>query len=130
MKLVASLVLLSTIFLPMITNGPPLSFPEQIELVAVGYELVGDADVFVACTGDGTLHLGAYAIRPDGTQGHTVFAVNVAEATLSEQRGYRPAVVIRGSIFGQPLEDCGITDVLSVIISNEKAGQVIMQQGN
>lgn len=129
MKLLASLILLTTIFLPMITNGPPLSFPEQIELVAVEYQLVGDAEVFVACATDGTLRLSVYAKRPDGTEGHTVFAVNVAEATLVEQVGYRPAVVIRGSIFGQPLENCGISNVLSVIISNATPGQIMLQQG-
>ncbi len=134
MRLLASLVLLcTTIFLPIITDGappaPPPSFPDQIELLAPGYELVGGAEVFVACASDQTLRLSAYALRPDGTQGHTIFAVDVAQARLDEEPQYRPTVVTRGSIFGQPLGNCGIANVLSVIISDPDNGLVILQQG-
>lgn len=126
----ALLFLLGTIFLPLVTNGNPPPFPQQLTARADGYQLVGGADVFVACAGDGTVRLSAYALRPDGSQGHTVFALDVAQGRLVERPEYRSSVVIRGSLFGQPLERCGVGGVLSVYIRDPNAGSVTLQQGS
>lgn len=123
-------LLVTLIFIPLVTNGDPAPFPASITLTAPGYRLVGGADLFVACAADGSLRVSGYALRPDDTQGHTVFAVDVPNAQLIERPEYRPSAVIRGSIFGQPLDRCGIGGVLSVSISNPNAGQVFMQRGN
>lgn len=128
-RLLIALLAVGIVFIPVVTNGDPPPVPERLDVVASGYRLVGGADLFVACAADGTLRVSAYALRPDGTEGHTVFAVDVAQRSLIEHPAYRPPVVIRGSLAGQPLTHCGIASILSAVILEPNAGRVRLQQG-
>jgi hypothetical protein len=119
------------LFFPYVPNGDPAPFPQSIILTAPGYRFVGGAAVFVACAPDGTLRFSAYAKRPNGTEGHSVFVVDVPNARLIEREEYRPSRVIQGSISsGQPMTHCGVDNILSTNIHNPDTGQVFMQRGN
>jgi hypothetical protein len=98
-----------SVYLPLVTAPATIEvLPDRLELEAPDYGLVGAATAFAACTGDGVLLVSAYAVRPDGTQGHTVFIVNVPEQRLHEVRTAR-GIPTRGSLVGYSagLEGCG-----------------------
>jgi hypothetical protein len=93
------------VYLPLVQTAPA-ALPDRLVLHAPGYGLVGGATAFVACTTDGTLLASAYAVRPDGTEGHTVFRVQGDQ--LVEIVGAR-GIASRGSLLGTSpgLAACG-----------------------
>ena len=123
-RLFACLVLVATIFIPLVTNGAQTApvFPrgEWVAFQTVGYQLVGGASPSVVCAADGTLRLRAYAKTTDNAiEGDLVFRADLATRMAHEVPASRSPVVVRGGAAGLDLERCGIDDYVHVVIREQ-----------
>lgn len=113
-----------TRYLPNVSNGTAQLLPRSVDLRAAGYKFTGSTPM-VACASDGTLWVSDYAIRPDGTEGHTVFSIDVANAQLIEQPEFR-SPGSRGAIVGADMGRCGYT-LLSTNAPNNTTIRIIQE---
>lgn len=113
-----------TRYLPGITNGQVALLPHDATLHAPGYAFVG-ATPFAVCAADGTLRVSAYAKRPDGSEGHTVFSIDIDNLRLIERPEFRSPGA-RGSLSGADNGRCGY-GLLSTNIPNDQVIRIIQE---